>query len=128
MTAQLIHFASPKKQPKPNGYTDEFESFWQAYPRKLNCSKLMAFKAWQKIPPDDRIQIILCLPIFVRLCVGKDEQFIPHPATWLNQRRWETVQPPTISAISTAGSRELAERIFRATGKGWRPEYGPEPE
>jgi len=70
-----------------------FAEFWQAYPRKE--AKAAAEKAWAKVPAD--------LHAAIMAAVGKHKKsdqwtkdggaFIPHPATWLNQRRWEDEVP-----------------------------------
>lgn len=70
---------------------EAFDAFWQAYPRRV--SKVSALKAWKRLAPDDRLcgTILLALDSHKRSEQWtKDEgRFIPHPATWLNQRRWE---------------------------------------
>jgi hypothetical protein len=76
-----------------------FDSFWSAYPRKV--AKPAALKAWRKAKPTDRQ--IDAIVDDVRKRQNSDEwqksdgQFIPHPATYLNQRRWEdsAVETPT---------------------------------
>ena len=79
--------------------TQRFESFWSMYPKKI--AKANARKAWNKLKVDG--------PLYTEIMKGltlhkksrdwiKDEgQFIPHPATWLNGRRWEdeVEQEPT---------------------------------
>lgn len=70
-----------------------FNSFWEAYPRKTG--KGLAEKAFNKIEGVDEL-----LPHILR-AVEKQRsspqwlkdggQYIPYPATWLNQRRWEDV-------------------------------------
>ena len=77
------------KEDQPNG----FESFWSAYPRKV--AKPAAIKAWKaaKIKGADLVAMI----DDIRVKQNTDEwlknkgQFIPHPSTYLNQRRWEDV-------------------------------------
>lgn len=65
-----------------------FAEFWQAYPRKV--AKPAAMKAWAGVAAEAEAIIA-----GVRLWAGSVEwqkdggQFIPHPATFLNQRRWE---------------------------------------
>lgn len=68
-----------------------FADFWVIYPRKVG--KGAAEKAWAKVNPDPSL--------FERICDALAEQrqseawrkdggqFVPHPATWLNQQRWE---------------------------------------
>jgi len=69
----------------------DFGSFWNAYPRKT--AKQAAQKAWDKLKPDDALLAIMLSAIDTQkksAAWTKDGgQFIPHPATWLNGRRWE---------------------------------------
>lgn len=83
-----------KPNPKPIN-TCSFLSFWTAYPRKV--SKAQAQKVWQKINPDSFLQEQI-LKSLEWQSLQPDWQkeggkFIPHPATWLNGRRWEDEQP-----------------------------------
>jgi hypothetical protein len=72
-------------------YTDSFERFWKSYPRKV--AKPAAFKVWDKNIEGDAFlpqQIIADVEKRKRWhWFSKDKTKIPHPATWLNQRRWE---------------------------------------
>lgn len=78
-----------------------FEDFWSAYPRKVG--KGAARKVWDKIrPTQELIQTILDAIQLQRQSQQwqKDGgQFIPHPATWLNQERW--MDNPNIEADQT---------------------------
>lgn len=80
--------------PRKRGGDDEpagFEDFWSAYPRKV--SKPQAQKAWRKLNPDT--QALSAILAGLERDRRSDQwlrdggQFIPHPATWLNGRRWE---------------------------------------
>ena len=68
-----------------------FDLFWAAYPRKV--AKQAAVKAWGKIKPDEAFtrKIIAAVDRFREDPQWRkdDGQFIPHPATFLNGRRWE---------------------------------------
>jgi len=70
-----------------------FDKFWEVYPRKV--AKEPALKAWNKLRPDEALLETMLLAIQKAKNTHewqKDEgQYIPHPATWLNQRRWEDV-------------------------------------
>jgi len=71
-----------------------FTKFWQAYPRKVG--KGAAEKAWLKLKPD--LQIVLSALAWQSRQDGWTKEqgaFIPHPATYLNQRRWEDEKPAT---------------------------------
>ena len=78
-------------------YTAEFEAFWQAYPRKVG--KDAAFKAWKRkrheIPPWDELATILARQCRCEQWQRDGGQYIPHPATWLNQGRWQDELEPT---------------------------------
>jgi uncharacterized protein YdaU (DUF1376 family) len=68
-------------------YIDRFDEFWKHYPRKV--SKPNALKAWIKIKPDDELTKTIISAISKQNLSAKEEQFIPHPASWLNGKRWE---------------------------------------
>jgi hypothetical protein len=67
-----------------------FSLFWIAYPRKVG--KAAALKAWQKAKGKPDVDSILDA---VRNQSQSEQwnkdggQFIPNPATWLNQGRWD---------------------------------------
>ena len=76
----------------------EFETFWSAYPRKVGKEKARAAFAKVDVP----VQVLLdSLEAQKRSAQWtKDNgEFIPHPATWLNGKRWEdevsSVSAPT---------------------------------
>lgn len=68
----------------------EFEKFWQVYPKKK--SKSFALKAFSKIA--DKVSVdTLIKAVDAQKHTAQwqkdDGQYIPFPATWLNQQRWE---------------------------------------
>lgn len=66
---------------------DSFNQFWEAYPRKE--AKAAARKAWQKIKQKDYEQIISDIAMRKNNnWKGKDKQYIPLPASYLNGKRW----------------------------------------
>jgi len=68
-----------------------FSEFWKAYPRKVG--KATAEKAWAKLKVTDELHSTILAALEKHKVSDqwtKDGgQFIPHPSTWLNQRRWE---------------------------------------
>lgn len=79
----------PRKSAQPV-FIDGFDDFWSVYPRK--AAKSTAKKAWSKLKPDDDLQQSIIADVKWRVngeWSGKDVQYIPHPTTYLNQRRWE---------------------------------------
>lgn len=82
---------SKTKEQIENIQTEQFERFWGAYPRKVK--KKIAFEKWCALNPDlDLVEKILAAVAQQSKSPQwkKDEgQFIPHPSTWINERRWE---------------------------------------
>ena len=68
-----------------------FAQFWAAYPR--HEAKQTALKAFEKINPDEELLAKMLSAIEKQKRTSQwqenNGQYIPHPATWLNQRRWE---------------------------------------
>lgn len=77
--------------PKGGVYSSDFLTFWSAYPKRK--SKGEAWKAWQKIRPDSGLLEAMLEAIRIQTqgagWMKDGGQYIPYPATWLNQRRWE---------------------------------------
>ena len=77
-------------------YTDDFNEWWNLYPRK-DGSKKKAFDQFEKIT--DKIlnfdELYSFTVKYKQSVKDKDQKFIPHATTWLNQRRWETVDEKT---------------------------------
>ncbi|RJR07935.1 hypothetical protein C4588_06200 [Candidatus Parcubacteria bacterium] len=84
-----------KGQPKDtekndkNIYSSNFLEFWGWYPRRVG--KGAAWKAYCNIkkPTPMLSQIRKAIESQKKSKEWQDPQFIPHPSTWLNQRRWE---------------------------------------
>lgn len=77
--------------PTPHGGLHGFDRFWQAYPRKIGkgaCQRL-----WLRLRPDAALVERMLAAVDQQKRSeqwGKDHgQFIPLPATWLSQTRWE---------------------------------------
>ena len=85
----------PEPYPEPEENTplppkgdDGFELFWSKVPRKVaKGGARKAFKSALKKASQD--QITSGMESYAASVKGKDPQFIVHPATWLNQERWD---------------------------------------
>lgn len=94
----------PEPEPEPKEKTlahradarslieSDFESeFWPVYPRKVDKAK--ALKAFVKLAPDADLLAKMCAAVRVQAksvdWLKDGGQFIPHPSTWINGRRWE---------------------------------------
>lgn len=87
--------ADPSAKPKVHEFPPGFDRFWQAYPRKT--AKPQAAKAFARLRPDEpllsRMLAALALQRQSTQWQRDDGQFIPHPSTWINGRRWEDELP-----------------------------------
>lgn len=93
-----------------------FEVFWQAYPRRVG--KQAAFREYAKLKVTAELQAKILGALAAqrtnRRWLEDGGRYIPNPATWLHQGRWddEPVQLPTVSettmATVEAGQRWLA--------------------
>lgn len=73
------------KKDSANETESDFASFWEVYPRKV--SKPFALKAWRKAKLPPLSELLAALE--KHKANWSDPQFIPHPASWLNARRWD---------------------------------------
>lgn len=79
-----------------------FQTFWAKYPRKVG--KPEALKAFNKIAPSDAVLASMLRAIDAQDLAGRCErgegQYVPHPATWLNQSRWEDEVSPRQGSLA----------------------------
>lgn len=88
-----------KEKDKEKDILTGFDEFWAAYPRKTGKGE--ARKIWLKLRPNQEL-LRQMLDAIKRQSISDqwtrdNGQFIPYPATWLNQQRWEDegiIEPP----------------------------------
>ena len=84
------------------GAQEGFEKFWKLYPRKVK--KATAEAAWKKLDltPEVLTSIMTALARQASSIdwLKSNGQFIPHPTTWLNGKRWEDEVVPAIASQS----------------------------
>ena len=89
------------------GYSRQFEEFWTAYPFRRG-SKWNAFECFQKCIKRsvEAIEIIDGARRFASVVQleERDPRYVPHATTWLNGRRWETIDDDEAAAIASAES------------------------
>lgn len=91
--------SSPSLSPSPRDVSradeDRFSRFWAAYPRKVG--KQAAKKSWSRLHPSEELTQAILQAVEAqkqsRQWRENNGQFIPNPATWLNQGRWEDELP-----------------------------------
>lgn len=115
-----------KKEPKGSkkagrkvSYSDEFEAWWKEYPAKVGGSKIEAFKCWQAMDAEDRELALLALPVYRAHLAEPDAPKAAYATTFLNQRRYDTLQPPETDWAKFVGACQ--EFGF------WTDTLGPKP-
>lgn len=97
---------------------DLFPKFWKLYPNKKG--KANAEKAWKKLKVTDELFTLIASGLAKQVVCAewtKDGgQFIPHPATWLNGKRWEDEVKPASNVHQFPPSRHngFADRDYTA--------------
>ena len=104
----------PKKRDRSAG-SAEFENFWLVYPRKIN--RAVALKAFEKATRKTEADLIITAVRGYKF--ADDEQFIPHPATWLNQERWIDGTPTSVRPQVT----EAEKSAFLEEHQQWLKEF-----
>lgn len=81
--------ASDRRGDHDAALVDPFDDFWAAYPRRT--AKGAARKAWAAMLKRgaDPQRVITVAASYANRVTGSDPKFIPHPATWLNQERYD---------------------------------------
>lgn len=91
-----------------------FDAFWAIYPRK--AGKAAAEKVWTRLHPSERLAALICEAVERQKTweqwTKDGGRFIPHPATWLNQGRWD--DEPTNPAVSRVSDRTRANQAAGA--------------
>jgi hypothetical protein len=98
------------------GYAEPFLAFWQAYPRKT--AKGAAAKAWDKArPPLPDVLKALDWQCTSEQWTKDGGQFIPLPATYLNQRRWEDEPQAPAAPAEHPAMKVLRQSIERGRAR-----------
>ena len=65
-----------------------FNDFYNQYPRKM--ARKDAEKAWNRLTPVQQAECLEAMPNYLKYWKIKEtaKDFIPYPATFLNQERW----------------------------------------
>jgi len=112
---------NPARGPEVSG---AFDTFWGSYPKKVG--KGAALKVWKRIRPDGKLVAAILAAVEAQKTSEPwrrdNGKFIPHPATWLGQGRWEdeTCRPAETPAHRAARNRAEAEarRAEKPAGVG----------
>lgn len=117
----------PKTPISPDGDDAGFERFWQTYPKSRRLAKAKCKRLWERkrLEPNTEqvIRVLLADAVSPQWCKD-DGQFVPLPATWLGQDRFDR-EPATLASAQRAcsvcggvagykvGGREYCQTHFR---------------
>ena len=87
IVATLAEEIARLKKGKADTYTPAFLNWWKAYPRKV--AKPAADRAWRLNGCEDIADKVVMGVANFKFDHKEGGKFIPHPSTWINQRRWE---------------------------------------
>lgn len=102
----------PIVPPKGDGYDPDFLAWYKLYPRKV--AKPKAAKAFASAKKKYGVDVLMAgLERWNRQSLFSAEtNFIPHPATWLNQARWQDEVQPDVSQQVEENLRDAYDRAF----------------
>jgi hypothetical protein len=106
-----------------------FAVFYGLYPRKM--ARKDAEKAWNKLTPDQQLECIEAMPNYLKYWKIKEtaKDFIPYPATFLNQERWTDeidIEPLKKPELPFYATEELTLKkaqevgVTPYAGEGWQ--------
>lgn len=105
------------------------EQFWPKYPRKID--KKGCKTTFKRLVNHDKVhidRILRGLDWWLTSDQWEKENgtYVPHPATWLNQRRWEAAEDQIVAQREQeSNQRRAAGRTVVISGRRYTPELGP---
>ena len=90
-----------------------FDKFWACYPR--HTAKQDAKRAFIKVSPDDALfeTMLTAIQRQKQTDQWSDPRYIPHPATWLNGRRWEDeAAAPKQAPVKQVSAQQYTQRNY----------------
>jgi hypothetical protein len=99
-------------QKSAHDYSEEFEQWWQVYPRKQG--KAAAVRKYAAVRKHVSAEVLMTgVRTYALLSAGEDKAFIKLPAGWLNDGRWED------EAIASPASSPKPRLLFCPTHDGY---------
>lgn len=99
----------------------EFAEFWLAVPRKIGRGQAeKAYARARKLA--EPVLLLAAMRRFSAQSQGKDPEFVPHPATWLNGKRWLDEPSPRAaedrgpSSVTIANAGKATDELYRRLG------------
>jgi uncharacterized protein YdaU (DUF1376 family) len=102
----------PAKSQKPAAEPEGFDEFYAAYPKHVG--RRTAAKTWGKLKPSPELRARIMADVESRAATWdwqkQGGQFVPHPATYLNGKRWEDDLPnASANSATTHATASLAQ-------------------
>lgn len=93
-----------------------FDQFYKAYPRKVG--RYAAEKSFKRLAEKEKTLAIEGLSNYIKFWEGNktEKQFIPHPSTWLNQKRWEDELEDLKEVVESEKENETLQKIEQSEG------------
>lgn len=120
---QIPASAPPSNSLEIETQTAAFDAFWEKWPRKQ--AKNQAHRAWMKVPIGDYLPLMSGLEKWL-VSDQWTRGVIPHPATWLSQKRWQDEDIPqfvggsngnrSVAAVKPEAGKYANVKPIRATG------------
>ena len=109
-----------ESESNPNAVKARFERFWAAYPRKQD--KQRAKKEFEALKPDE--DLLKTMLTAIERWKTTDQwtedggKYIPHPGTWLHNKRWEDEPPKANAKPSGRGKTVIAQQYEQRSYAG----------
>lgn len=104
----------PQKQSGASSYPQAFEDWWDLYPKKVG--KQAALRAWRKackVAGSGGLE--RALESHLPSMRTKETRFVPNPATWLNEGRYDD-EPPAVQERPKSSSSDVMAWFTPAGG------------
>lgn len=104
-----------KRNSPPEEYHRDFEEFWKLYPRREG--KGAAYKVWQRLnaTQKERARVALNAQLHTLSAKARDPRgnFCPHPATWINQGRFDDGLPDETGSPAKQKPADMPDFVWR---------------
>ena len=93
-----------------------FDEFYKLYPRKVG--RVVAQRCFTKLNKKDKQLAYDGLLKYIRFWESNktEKQFIPHPSTWLNQKRWEDELEDLKEVVEQSYKNETLQKVKESEG------------
>lgn len=100
----------------PESYSDDFEAFWKIYPRKVG--KAAASKSWERLLLEQKRRAYSALKSQLSILTTQASDtrgnFCPHPATWINEGRFDDELGGASSRMKPEGMPDIVWQQIQA--------------